>query len=417
VTETSRSVLLSAAVLAFALLGDAFLYVALPVEAGRFGVSAAGVGLLLSANRLIRIVSYGAITSLAHRLGSRRLTLLAAVAATLSTIGYGLVQGIAPLLVLRLVWGLAFGALSLTTIVYAVEERERAGQRLGASRALIATGPLVALTLGPLLAGRWSSPGAFLVFGAMTALSIPLAVALPRRPSVHVVDSPPGLWSRWGFLGRRSFLTWWSLAIGFVVDGFFAVSFALLVAGFVSTSTALAATALVLATRYAAEIVLAPLAGRLSDRIGADRLLVRCTVLVAIGLLTMAAGAAANGFGGVLVADNPTPRFVPLAVWLGASIVVVARGLLLPLGPAVLAVRQRRHEDHWASYAYRDQGDLAAWRDTGAATGPLMAGWAAGVVPATGVYAGLAALLLFLLASADREAPRASFPGRLRLPG
>jgi MFS family permease len=372
----------SAGVLALALLGDALLYVALPVDAALFGVSAGSVGLLLSANRLVRIVSYGAIARLADRLGPRGLTLLEAAAATVSTLGYGLVRGVLPLLLLRLVWGLAFGALSLTTVVYATEEPARAGARMGASRAWTAMGPLLALTSGPLLAARWGSPAAFLVLGSLTALAVPLAASLPRTIEGAAGRPRAAPRERWGFLARRSFLTWWSFCIGFVADGVFAVSFALLAAGLVPARTALALTGLVLATRYVAEILLAPVAGRLGDRVGAMRLLRACTVVVAAGFLMMAFGA-------------------PGWVWPGAATVVIARGLLLPLGPAALAAAMRGPRDApgGASVAFRAQGDLAAWRDLGAALGPLAAGWAAPAVPVAILYAGLASMVLVVLAT------------------
>jgi hypothetical protein len=218
----------SSGVLALALLGDALLYVALPVDAPAFGVSAGSVGVLLSVNRLVRIVSYG------------------------------VVQGVAPLLVLRLMWGLAFGALSLTTIVYAVEEPARAGARIGMSRALTAVGPLVALTAGPLLAAQWGSRPAFVVLGVLTVAAIPLATSLPGGRVGVAAPVEGRRRGRMGFLTRRSFLTWWSFSVGFAVDGVFAVSFALLVATVMSTRTAMALTGLVLATRHLAEILLAP---------------------------------------------------------------------------------------------------------------------------------------------------------------
>src|SRR5262245_62114907 len=78
-----------AAVMALALLGDSLLYVVLPLHAAAFGVSFAWVGVLLSANRLVRIFAYGAIAEVGRRAGPRRLTIAAAIAATVSTAAYG----------------------------------------------------------------------------------------------------------------------------------------------------------------------------------------------------------------------------------------------------------------------------------------------------------------------------------------
>lgn len=296
------------------------------------------------------------IAGAARRLGPRNLTLVAAVAATASTFGYGLVRGMTGMLLLRIIWGLAFGALSLTTIAYSVTDVARAGRRLGASRAFSAIGPLIALTLGPFIAAQWSTPVAFLAFGALTALAIPIAAALPGRVAGHARVPRGSARSHWGFLTRRTPLNWWSFGIGFAVDGVFAVGFAPLVAPSLPAGAVLGATGMLLATRYVAEIAFAPLAGRFGDRVGARRPLVLCTVFVCAGFAMIGAGAATGSF----------------VLWLGAAIVVVARGLLTPLGPALLAATAQSSDAD--AHPYRAQSDFAAWRDAGAALGPLVAG-------------------------------------------
>ena len=89
-----RNVWLSSWVLSFSLLGDALLYVVLPVHADDFGVSMIVIGFLLAVNRVIRIFAYGFIANLAERIGAKRLCLIAAATASLSTFGYGLFDGV-----------------------------------------------------------------------------------------------------------------------------------------------------------------------------------------------------------------------------------------------------------------------------------------------------------------------------------
>src|SRR5215203_4723180 len=55
---TSRPTVLASVVLALALLGDSLLYAVLPLHAATFGISLAWVGVLLSANRVIRLFVY-----------------------------------------------------------------------------------------------------------------------------------------------------------------------------------------------------------------------------------------------------------------------------------------------------------------------------------------------------------------------
>src|SRR3546814_8073968 len=75
-TGARSAVVVSAAVMALALLGDSLLYVVLPLYAADFGVGLAWVGVLLSANRLIRVVAYGGVAAFGERIGPRRLTLI-----------------------------------------------------------------------------------------------------------------------------------------------------------------------------------------------------------------------------------------------------------------------------------------------------------------------------------------------------
>src|SRR6188508_2379015 len=74
--------------LAFAQPGDTLLYLLLPLYHAEFGVSLAEAGLLLAANRLVRIAGYGWIARLYGEHGARASCLLAALAALLATIGY-----------------------------------------------------------------------------------------------------------------------------------------------------------------------------------------------------------------------------------------------------------------------------------------------------------------------------------------
>src|SRR3954452_21526403 len=81
----SRNAALS---LAFAQPGDTLLYLLLPLHHDAFGVSLAEAGLLLAANRLVRIAGYGWIARLYAERGARASCLVAASAALLATFGY-----------------------------------------------------------------------------------------------------------------------------------------------------------------------------------------------------------------------------------------------------------------------------------------------------------------------------------------
>src|SRR3954454_23078802 len=74
--------------LAFAQPGDTLLYLLLPLYHAEFGVSLGEAGLLLAANRLVRIAGYGWIAHFYAERGPRAACLLAAAGALLATFGY-----------------------------------------------------------------------------------------------------------------------------------------------------------------------------------------------------------------------------------------------------------------------------------------------------------------------------------------
>jgi hypothetical protein len=76
----------AALTLAFGQPGDTLLYLLLPLHHAEFGVSLAEAGLLLAANRVVRIAGYGWIARLYAECGPYAACLLAALGSLLSTL-------------------------------------------------------------------------------------------------------------------------------------------------------------------------------------------------------------------------------------------------------------------------------------------------------------------------------------------
>src|SRR5262249_1659301 len=136
---------LPALVLALALIGDALIYVVLPLYHVEFGVSLAMVGVLLSLNRWIRLLANSAVAHVGDRIGPHRLMIAAAVGSIVSTTLYGLGNGAGWQVFARCLWGVSFAALNLATIAYAVSDRPNAGKRMGMGRALMGSVQIGAL--------------------------------------------------------------------------------------------------------------------------------------------------------------------------------------------------------------------------------------------------------------------------------
>ena len=356
-----KTVITSSSILSLALVGDALIYAVLPVHAEAFGINLVWVGVLLSVNRFVRVFAYGWIAGLGQQFGLRRMCIAALLAAIISTALYGLATGAAALLFARILWGLAFAALLLVTLGYAVHDRSRVGTRLGWSRTIQHVGPIVALIAGAWLTGVIGPRTVFVWLALLTMTAIPLALSLP----VDQIGSEAPISTR--SLGRPTLIDLLFALQGFGVDGVFAVSITLLLAQELPLDLAVVSGASLLAMRHVCDAVGAPLFGTIGDRHGAGRILVVSMVCTAVGFLGIASG--------FTIAS--------------ALLMLFFRSALGVLGPAVVVQRMSATQSTIGTLAR-----MHAWRDLGAAVGPLATGLLLTMTSAELLHGVVAALVL-----------------------
>jgi len=352
----------AAAVLGLVWLGDALIYVVMPLHAAAFGVSLGLVGVVLSVNRVVRILGYGWVGTLSRGVGMRALTASAALGAALSTLAYGLVTGFVALVGARLVWGMAYGILNVTTTAYAIGDGRRTGGRVGLSRAVSTLGPTLALSVGAWLALDLGPRGVFVALGAAGLLAVPLALTLPRALATDPTSAGAS-GSRW----RPSTLNLLFFANS-ALDGAFAFTLSLLFAGSLPLTSALLAAGLILAFQRLMVVLLSLVGGALIDRIGAYRVLVPCVGVVVAGLAALAHG----------------------VLYPAAIAIVLARALLNTTGP-VLAARER------SGSTVERLAAFATWVDSGLAVGPLLSGFFVARFGLAALYQALAIAIAFTL--------------------
>ncbi|MCQ3033254.1 MFS transporter [Pseudomonas syringae] len=349
----------SAIVLALCLPSDVLLYLLLPMHVQAFGISLAQAGVLLAANRLVRIFGYSYVVRFYARHGDRPTVMLAAATAAVCALGNAFISGFWWLLILRLGWGLAYAAMNLSTQVLATSELAGAAHRSGRSRAFIAIGPMIALPLGALISIEYGPRVIFMLLAVAALVGWWLARGLPDTP--HVMPAP---------VGRRfkapDSVAIWSFIEGVALDGLFIFSLALQVQTVMGGNGVIVAGVL-LALRYVSEMVLSPVGGRAADHFGAVRMLVVCSLLTCLALIAFGSHWLILGAGGVLV----------------------LRAVQLPLVTTLVAQRNPGPDRVQALAAN------AVWRDIGAGIGPLLAGLLLPVTSAVWVYAlaGLAVAL------------------------
>lgn len=359
-STTDLNARFSAIALAVALPADTVLYLLLPMFAPQFGVSVAEAGILLAANRLVRIMGYSWVARFYAGRGDRPTDTLAVIAAAIAALGYATLSGLWLLLPMRLLWGLAFAALNLSTQATATAQAVGASRRNGRSRAIVAAGPMLALPVGALLAEAY---GPRVIFFMLTAIALTGLLATRRLPAEpHAV---PAVRRR---LTLPTSLDVWSFLEGFTLDGLFVIGLAYLGKDLLPGGAVLAA-GLLMALRYFSEILLSPIGGHMAERVGPERLLVTLSLMTTVVLVGFGAG----------------------WLWSCAAAIVVLRALQLPLISPIVA-RRTPGPGRVQALAARN-----VWRDIGAGTGPLAAGVLLPIMPSFWIYT-VSAVLLALAA-------------------
>lgn len=330
----------AALALAFASFGDAFLYPFLPVNFNAVGIPLAWVGVLLSINRFVRIVSNAWIVHAFAKYGLRSIMILAVTLAITSTLGYGLASGVAAWIFFRVMWGLAFSAMRIGTLGYSLQH-ERVGFALGISRSLQEAGPMIALMIAPLLLTYFPSRTIFYI---LSALSI---------PALYFALSLPGGNDKTQSLAGTRVMRWpttlnsLTLLSAIIIDGIVVVVLGVLFLHYRNNITLLTATSLAafyLAYRRICLVTLSPAGGWVADRIGLDRVFSISMGLVTIGLIAIVAG------------------------WIGTGAVIVFT--FYSINSAVTPGSASSGKSHSLAAV----AENATWRDVGAAVGTLLGG-------------------------------------------
>ena len=134
--------------------------------------------------------------------------------------------------------------------------------------------------------------------------------------------------------------------MGLGIDGLFTITISLMWLDFVNPGTAIMLGGFFLAGRRLVEMVSAPLAGIISDSFGVKVPLIFALILVILGFLLV-------GMGSLII---------------GSILIILARGALGTLFPAAVSLLATRSK---LELLARNQ----AWRDVGAALGPLATGF------------------------------------------
>ena len=371
--QRNRSVAFIGTATAFSLLGDQVLYAVLPVYYDSLHLTPIQVGILLSANRWIRLLT----NELAHRASTpgreRPLFLGAFVLGVMTTLAYALTTHFWLLLAARLAWGLAWSFIrhiGVQNIMSGVAG-ERVGRTMGMYNGFSRAGSVAGLLGGAVLVDLFGFSAGVMMLAVVSLVSLPLAGAGLRpeariNPSVALSGNVlPGALLVLGF-------TLGAVGPGFVMGTLGASIVVYVGAGGLFSAATL--TGLLLGIRYLLDTALAPWLGGATDRYGVRR---ASMVYLCIGGLAL-----------VMASMRP-----PLALFMVAIIVFFVCGTGLQAGVAGTASRQGS-----AAFAR-----YVTASDFGSACGPLLGWLVVAWLSDPGLSLGLGGILYLLaIASAIR---------------
>jgi MFS family permease len=170
---------------AFTLAAEGVVNVSLMPYAAELHVPAAGLGVVFTAHRLVRIAASPFVGLLADRWGRRPLLLLGILCGACSLLVLSVASGFAGLLLARVLYGLASGLIVTVGLVAILDfsEPRRRGATVGLHQAAVYGVYPVGSALGGFVVDRLGAPSTFL--GASIVLFGSLAVAAASVPETR----------------------------------------------------------------------------------------------------------------------------------------------------------------------------------------------------------------------------------------
>ncbi len=351
-------------IVALSLLGDALLYTVLPGRTSDFSVLLWQVGIILSANRIVRFVTNEIAGRILKKYGAKKPLLIAIVVGAFTTAGYGMRLGFVWLLFLRLVWGACWSIFRaegyLTAFGFSSDTNR--GKIVGIYESITRAGSGIGVIIGGLLVDVIGISPVFFLYGFLTLSGLFflfLSSRLELRKETDNTHIPSDTSRNRHLRINMGYITLYYGVFALVMIEQVIVNLtgrvvADSIVGKIPLNIGIASlTGILLGSRTFGNLFLSPLLGHISDRVGRKKIVVGMTVLEVIILSVF------------VVASSP----LLLVVLFVLFFIVAISGRLSVYAAAGDVTESQKNLGDRALYMNR----FVTFADVGMSVGPLVA--------------------------------------------
>jgi len=270
----SRTTVFTATATALSLLGDQALYALLPLYFQEIGLLPIQVGILLSANRWVRLLTNHLAERLVDRFPVNLMLVLSLALGALLSLAYAYISSFLVLLVARCLWGLCWSFIRHISVmgVASSTEPQNLGQIMGFYNGISHIGSVLGIVLGGILFDLICFSTTLALFCLFSLFAVPFAMRSGIQTSSIITDPQQNNQSS----TRYSALLCCGFCIGSVGPGLIMSTLGFILLSRYGTEVALMGfvvgiatlNGLLLGCRWVLDTLGAPIYGALIDRTG-----------------------------------------------------------------------------------------------------------------------------------------------------
>ena len=270
----SRTTVFTASATALSILGDQALYALLPLYFQDIGLLPIQVGILLSANRWVRLLTNHLAERLVDRFPVNLMLVLSLALGALLSLAYAYISSFLVLLVARCLWGLCYSFIRHISVmgVASSTEPQNLGQIMGFYNGISHIGSVLGIVLGGILFDLIGFSTTLALFCLFSLFAVPFAMKSGLQTSSSITDQRQND----PFSTRYSALLCCGFCIGSVGPGLIMSTLGLILLSRYGTEVDLMGfivgiatlNGLLLGCRFVLETLGAPIYGALIDRAG-----------------------------------------------------------------------------------------------------------------------------------------------------